>query len=197
MRSIYYALPAMLLLAGVFPLGLTGCRGNTSSSTPVSLVPNSHTVTSQKGYAIDIPNDWHVEQDASKLFGCDMDAVSPKLAKFSLPGLMFDYIQVKIAPLNVSMTSKEYCEAYQKRMALALSDYQAETPATSSGAGFDRVKVVCQGTLDRRKRLPMRETMFVIVKDMKGYVIECVATPETYADFATLFDEIGNSFRIK
>lgn len=182
-RSQYCTFHVALLLTVSLLLGFTGCR---NKSAKVSAVPNPRTFTSTHGYSIDIPTDWTDVKQKSEML--DFLAASPHYV-----GKAGASIAILIESLPKAVTAREFFDTSKYNLSLMMPSFTSDEPIASSVSGVDRLKV--PGQWMTASGMQLKVCIFFMTRDKNGYIITFTTTPETYSQFATLFDQIGDSFR--
>jgi len=179
------ALIVLLTLVSITGCGVKNTNKIGAAKNYSGPAAGMRTVTSDKGYKIDIPTEW-VNKKGD---GVNMDL------QFNRPKMEGETFLVNggVVEENIprGMSIKRYndisIKKFQERGLTSTINSSAPFIGNLSGMK-DKITIIIKGNI-------VKESLYLFVTETKAYVIVCVSSAENFAKDEIIFDQIATSFR--
>lgn len=139
-------------------------------------------------FEIRFPQDWEAQYD-------DGDVAVRGLSFRESPGDTYrENIGLVIEPLGKHLTPRRYFGESYSALKNALSQFEAEPSTEVTLNGRDYVRLVYRHRYDG---IDSKVVAYFTTKGENGYVLTASASPESYARYEAIFDQVAKSLILK
>ena len=191
MRNTLSLTASIVLLSLVF---VTGCgikpvaKTQTPAGVAVANTPaeGMYRVTSEKGYSIDVLSDWTEHQNPG--YGIDKMYMRPRAGDDASFG---ENINILVEALPYEMSASEYAAKGAEQLTKQMN------ATIISNASFMGVIPGNKHVFTlNMKNVDTKTASIVFVKNKTAYVITCTASPATYSQYESKFDQMARTLQV-
>ena len=143
-------------------------------------------VTSEKGYSIDILSDWTEHQNPG--YGIDKMYMRPRAGDDDSFG---ENINILVEALPYEMSASEYAAKGAEQLTKQMN------ATIISNASFMGVIPGNKHVFTlNMKNVDTKTASIVFVKNKTAYVITCTASPATYSQYESKFDQMARTLQV-
>jgi len=143
---------------------------------------------SKDNFSIKFPKDW---ENKEGFMGTDVISLSPRE---NTADQFRENVNVVVEKIPDGMSLNDYFNANLPKLSKVVQNFQNKETGTTTINDNDAQWLIYAGSIGT---INLKSKQYYMVHDNKGYVITCSATPGTYDNFNSVFDEVVQSFQFE
>ncbi len=141
-----------------------------------------------KGFSIEFPKAWKKKE---KVAGTEVLALSPLEG---VADIFAENVVVGIEQLPLAVSLKQYYQLTLKNTPPLLKDFKL---LKSGNATINQRDAKWFTFSHKLEGIKSKALAYMLVRDLRAYVIICTATPNTFAKYKPKFEAIANTFKLE